>query len=43
MDKKETADIQIRVFPSDYKKLKDRAEKRRTIIAQVLHGFVNRK
>jgi len=33
----EKATEQVRVFPSDYKKLKDEADKRRTIMAQVLH------
>lgn len=38
---KETADAQIRVFPSDYQRLIKEARKRRTIVAQVLHELLN--
>lgn len=37
MDKLETADIQIRIYPSDYKELEKESKKRRTSLAQVLH------
>lgn len=33
----ETADIQIRIYPSDYKELVKESNKRRTSLAQVLH------
>ena len=33
----ETASVQVRIYPSDYKKLMIETKKRRTIIAQVIH------
>ena len=37
----ETASEQIRVYPSTYKKLKEKADKKRTSIAQILLEELN--
>ncbi len=33
----ETADIGVRIYPSDYKKVTKEARKRRTSVAQIIH------
>jgi hypothetical protein len=37
MEKQETADTLVRIYPSDHARLAAEARKRRTILAQIIH------
>jgi len=40
MEKRETADVLVRLYPSTYKRLREAARKRRTIIAEIAREAV---